>query len=81
MVDGRGELFTAPSLSICAAKEMVAIGVLNSCVILLMKSFLIADNFFCLTMTTIQNPKHNTNKMVMIKLGNNKTTEDNRSCD
>ncbi len=33
------------------AKEMVAIGVLNSCVILLIKSVFISDTFFCLKMT------------------------------
>ena len=41
-----GDLPTAGSFSICAANEMVEIGVLNSCVILLIKSFFISVSFF-----------------------------------
>jgi len=41
-------LRTEASLSICAASEMVEIGVLNSWVMLLMKSFFISVSFFCL---------------------------------
>ena len=43
-----GLLRTLSSLSICAASEMVDIGVLNSCVMLLMKSFFISVRRFCL---------------------------------
>ena len=41
-----GLLRMVSSLSICAASEMVDIGVLNSWVMLLMKSFFISDSFF-----------------------------------
>ena len=41
-----GDLPTAGSFNICAAREIVDIGVLNSCVILLMKSFFISVSFF-----------------------------------
>ena len=37
---------TEPSPSICAAREMVEMGVLNSCVMLLIKSFLISVSRF-----------------------------------
>ena len=51
-VTGEGVFFgetaydTAGSFSICAASEIVDIGVLNSCVILLIKSFFISVSFF-----------------------------------
>ena len=45
-----GDLPTAGSFSIWAASEMVEIGVLNSCVMLLIKSFFISVSFFCLKM-------------------------------
>lgn len=41
-----GDFPTAGSFNIWAANDMVEIGVLNSCVILFMKSFFISVNFF-----------------------------------
>ena len=41
-----GDLLTDLSSSICAAREMVDMGVLNSWVMLLMKSFFISESFF-----------------------------------
>ena len=41
-----GDFATAGSFNICAASEIVDIGVLNSCVMLLTKSFFISVNFF-----------------------------------
>ena len=46
-----GLLRTLWSLSICAARLMEDMGVLNSCVMLLMKSFFISVSFFCLKAT------------------------------
>ena len=46
-----GDLRTLWSLSICAASDIDDIGVLNSCVMLLMKSFFISVSFFCLNAT------------------------------
>ena len=47
--------------------EIVAIGVLNSCVMLLMKSVLISDIFFWRIMTTILAPDESTMMRVKIR--------------
>ena len=70
-----GVFVTAPSFNICDAKEIVAIGVLNSCVILLIKSFLITDNFFCRTITIKQNTAQNTIAIVISTPGRTIHTE------
>ena len=47
MIDS-GDLRTDESSNICAASEMVAMGVFSSCVMLLTKSVFISVSFFCL---------------------------------
>ena len=48
-----GLLVSESSLSICAASEMLEIGVFSSWVMLLMKSFLISESRFCRNTTTM----------------------------
>ena len=60
-----GDLVTAGSWSICAAREMDDIGVLNSCVMLLMKSFFISVSFFCLN--AVMMVKTNTTSRISVK--------------
>ena len=61
---------TAGSLSICAARDMVEIGVLNSCVMLLMKSFLISDNRFWRRIVYMVNMKITNSTNVKMIAGN-----------
>ena len=62
-------LVTLWSFIICAASEMLAIGVLSSWVILLMKSFLISDNLFERNIVTIVKIKVMSSTTVKITLG------------
>ena len=57
-----GLLATEGSLSIWAANDMVDMGVLNSCVMLLIKSFFISVSFFCRNAVMMVNKKV-TNRM------------------
>ena len=59
-----GLLPTLLSLSICAASEILAIGVFSSCVMLLIKSFFISVYLFCLNITTMVNMKVMSNTRV-----------------
>ena len=64
-----GLLATEGSLSIWAANDMVDMGVLNSCVMLLMKSFFISVNFFCRKSLTIVKIKVISNTRVKVNEG------------
>ena len=57
-----GLLATEGSLSIWAANDMVDMGVLNSCVMLLIKSFYNSVSFFCRNAVMMVNKKV-TNRM------------------
>ena len=70
-----GDLDTEPSVSIWAASEMVEMGVLNSWVMLLMKSFLISATFFCLTKRKTITIKVMQSTMVKARAGIMKRTE------
>ena len=51
--DGEDEKLLHQKMAKNSKLGIVEIGVLNSCVILLIKSFLMADNFFCLLIVDI----------------------------
>ena len=57
MFEHSGDFAIDASLSICAANDIVETGVLNSCVILLIKSFFISDKRFCLKREIMVNVK------------------------
>ena len=60
-----GDLVTVGSWSICEASDIDDMGVLNSCVILLMKSFFISVSFFCLK--AVMMVKTNTTSRIRVK--------------
>ena len=72
-----GDFGTVLSLSICAASDMLEIGVFSSCVMLFMKSFFISVTFFCLKMVTTVNMNVMSRTMMNITEGTTKRTVEN----